>query len=279
MTSEQQSFLDFVVNRHAIWECRQLGLPQPWTQDPILASKKFTNVFRILDPGTQFLMTDLFDGEWDLWRAFLYQHTGRIETWKLVLNELGEYPTPMNLDVVREIWLDYQQPFFTNAYLVYPQSSVPGTNKIDSIIDLVQRVFTADFSYDWHNAPDMQTRFGLLRINKGVGDFMSMQVLTDWGYTLDVDHEDDWVRVGPGAIKGAKIIDRGVAWAHRAVKELENCPTILDGRKPSLMDVQNCLCEFSKYWRYQQQEVSTDKPYEPAHSGPQPDPVYPLYYH
>ena len=50
----------FVIERHKIWERRQAGEPGPWTRDPILASRKFTNVFRVLDPGTQFVLTDLF---------------------------------------------------------------------------------------------------------------------------------------------------------------------------------------------------------------------------
>lgn len=32
-------FLAFVVERHRIWEQRQAGLPQPWTSDPVLASR------------------------------------------------------------------------------------------------------------------------------------------------------------------------------------------------------------------------------------------------
>src|SRR5688500_16272197 len=117
-------FLRFVVERHHIWEQRQAGAPQPWTKDEVLATRKFTNVFRVLDPGTQFLFTDLFD-PWleprdQLMRLFLYRHTGRVETWEwLDLVGLG-YPTVETLDVAGELWRMYrhnQNPFFTNAYL------------------------------------------------------------------------------------------------------------------------------------------------------------------
>ena len=90
-------FLRFVVERHRIWEQRQAGAPQPWTDDPVLATRKFTNVFRVLDPGTQFLLTDLFEPDIDprdtLMRAFLYRHTGRVEIWELLGVMTGQYPT------------------------------------------------------------------------------------------------------------------------------------------------------------------------------------------
>jgi hypothetical protein len=108
-----------------------------------------------------------------------------------------------------------------------------------------------------------------------------MQILTDWGYRGDDDLEDDFVVPGPGCIKGAKVIypDRPVMktlrWAVDAVRELADCPR-LGYRKPSIMDVQNTLCEFSKYHRYTNKPVPA--PYQPSHPGQQPTPVLPTYY-
>lgn len=287
-------FLNFVVERHRIWAQRQAGAPQPWTDDPILASKKFTNVFRVLDPGTQFLLTDVFDPELspreNLMRAFLYRHTGRVETWEaLDLVGLG-YPTLLTLEKTRKFWKGYRDAggkFFTNAYLVYPQSSTPGTDKIDSIIDLTARLFTPgspdDIIPEWEKAETQKKRFQLLNRNKGVGDFMSMQVLTDWGYQCGEDHENEFLIPGPGSIKGAKAIDPNaktmdvVKQVVEAVRGLPHCPQV-GYRRPSLMDIgSNLLCEWSKYVRYKGQAVPTTT-YKPAHPGPQPEPVLPSYY-
>lgn len=287
-------FLRFVVERHRIWEQRQAGAPQPWTDDPVLATRKFTNVFRVLDPGTQFLLTDVFDPELDarenLMRAFLYRHTGRVETWEyLDLVGLG-YPTVARLEDVRAAWHDYRGAggtFFTNAYLVFPQSSTPGTDKLDSIIDLTARLFTPgspdDIMPDWLAATTQAERFKVLRRNKGVGDFMAMQILTDWGYVCGEDRENDFLVPGPGSVKGAKAIDpdaRTMDVVHRvvdAVRGLADCPR-LGYRTPSLMDIgSNLLCEWSKRVRYANQPLPK-KPYRPAHPGPQPDPVLPSYY-
>lgn len=309
-----EPFLQFAVERHKIWKKRQAGLPQPWTDDPILASKKFTNVFRILDPGTQFLMTDLFEPDLDprdaLMRAFLYRHTGRIETWKALQLTTG-YPTVGTLDEVRAAWHAYrgkattrgkearnaaggtknvfQRSLFTSAYLVFPQSDTPGTDKLDSIIDLTKRLFTSGSPQyimpAWRRAKTQAERFKILRSNKGVGDFMAMQVLTDWGYQCGEDREDEFLVPGPGSIKGAKSLDptaKTLDVVRRVVKEvraLPDCPRLGYNRVPSLMDIgSNLLCEWSKYVRFKGQPLPT-KVYKPAHPGPQVSPVLPDYYY
>src|SRR5690606_28148655 len=135
----------------------------------------------------------------------------------------------------------------------------------------------------WEKATTQAQRFKLLRQNKGVGDFMAMQVLTDWGYQCGEDREDEFLVPGPGSVKGAKAIDphaKTMDVVHRvveAVRALPDCPR-LGYRTPSLMDIgSNLLCEWSKYVRFRQQKTPT-KTYQPAHPGTQPPPVLPDYY-
>jgi hypothetical protein len=303
-------FMEFVAERHRIWEKRQAGEPQPWTDHPILAARKFTNVFRLLDHGTQFLLEELYEeglSERDtLLRFFLYRHTGRVETWEYLNLMLGDYPTLATLDdalaalkqyrgegktkshsytahKIERTKTNFARPVFTSAYLVFPQSDVPGTDKLDSIFALTKRLFDPsspdDVMPDFLSAGTQAARFHVLRRNKGVADFMSMQILTDWGYTTEF-REDEFVRCGPGAVKGAKALgfsnsDLGHKWAVEAVRGLPDVP-LLDGRPPSWMDVQNCLCEFSKFVRYQAAGTpASGVRYKPAHPGAQPAPTLP----
>lgn len=320
----RETFLWFVEERHRIWAQRQLGISQPWTYDPILASRKFTNVFRVLDYGSQYVLTDLLDpflAERDqLARLFLYRHTGRVEAWQYLEVALGGYPLVGDLDDVFEVWKEYrgpgvtkfknvkpaaerpnkaggfqysafQRPTFTGAYLVFPQSTIPGTDKLESIIDLTKRLFDPKSPQDimptFLRADNQPERFRALRDNKGVADFMSMQILTDWGYSEQCgeDRENDFVVPGPGAIRGANHIDPSakptdmVYRMTKAIRSTTGCPSIETPlgtrRAPSLMDVQNCLCEFSKYVRYMQKPVP-EQAYRPAHPGPQPMPALPV---
>lgn len=295
------TYLEFVEERHRVWERRQAGEPGPWTSDPILSHRKFTNVFRVLDYGSQFVLTDLIDPELapedQLARLFLYRHTGRVDVWQYAKLMLGRYPIREDLDDVLKIWQSYRQgkptsrPVFTNAYLVFPQSQIPGTDKLESIIDLTRRLFVSGTVAEVFLLPGTQRdKFEALRTNKGVADFMSMQILTDWGYTphCGVDQENEFVILGPGARKGALAIaptwkpERTLEWAVQAVRDSPDCPELPTlqtehgnvGRLPSYMDVQNTLCEYSKHVRFAQKPTPA-KPYQPAHPGKQPDPVLP----
>jgi hypothetical protein len=293
-----ETYFSFVVERHRVWEQRQQGLPGPWTADPILASRKFTNVFRVLDPGSQFI----FDLEEDdnreerdvLMRLFLYRHTGRVEAWQNLLVELGDYPRVVDLDTALDAWKDYRSEgnaIFTGAYLVYPQSATPGSDKLDSIIALTKRLFDPsspdDIVPDFLAAQTQRDRFHVLRRNKGVADFMSMQILTDWGYTrFGEDLEDEFVVPGPGARRGImQLVVTGnqeafLRFLHHELLGTDGVPTLNLGnsvRYPSIMDVQNTLCEFSKYVRYLD-AGKAGKPYIPAHPGVQPTPRTPAHW-
>lgn len=289
------AYEDFVIARHRVWEARQLGLPAPWTDNPIVNERKFTNVFRILDPGTQFLMTDLYSDP-DLepvtaaYRAFLYRHTGRIETWQAAEEFLGHKPRPGDEDEILAIWDHWrnvmERPFFTNAYLVFPQSQVPGTDKVHSIVDLASSLAVSGTFQSFVDARSPQERFAVLRGVKGVGDFMAMQVTTDYGYSPFETHdqENTYVVAGPGAVKGARELEPGkvppvLEWAHERLHSLSLELPLPGGRVryPSLMDTQNTLCEFSKYARYMRKPL-TGRAYTPAHPGHQPPPVLPTHW-
>lgn len=304
------TYLDFVRERHRVWEARQLGLPpEQWTDDPIVRERKFTNVFRVLDPGSQYVLTDLWEPDLReedlLLRLFLYRHTGRVDAWQW-LSVTSGLPTRENLGDVLEAWrqyrgpakvrtrrsdpraanrttqVDYVRSVFTGAYLVFPQSQVPGTDKMESIVDLTKRLFVDTYATpaEFLRAKSQQDRFRALRSNKGVGDFMAMQVLTDWGYFTE-DRENDFVVPGPGARKGAAVLglqaQEACHWAHQQLDSLSISITMGDGRRraPSLMDAQNTLCEYSKYARYLGQPLR-GQPYTPAHPGPQDPPVLPV---
>lgn len=49
------AFWQFVRDRHDIYLKREAGEPPPWTDDPILSTRRFTNVVRELDRGTIWL--------------------------------------------------------------------------------------------------------------------------------------------------------------------------------------------------------------------------------
>lgn len=301
------TYLDFVVERHKIWERRQAGDPGPWTEDPILATRKFTNDFRVLDHGSQFLLTELLNTAETpadaLARAFLYRMTNREDVWRYSKEALGDYPTTDSINhSLADHWVWWRDvtggQVFSGAYIIMPEPGVKGVDKVRSVVKLAERYF-------WEGSPDsivvpfyeagsMAERFKILRSCPGIGPFIAMQVLTDVGYSpfgADQD-ENEFVIAGPGCINGAKEIfpewkaPEVIRACRGAMLDLDDCPMltlkagdwhVADYRPPSLMDIQNTLCEFSKYARYMRKSPSV-KAYRPAHPGPATAPVLPQHW-
>jgi hypothetical protein len=288
------TYLDFVVDRHRVWELRQAGQPQHWSNDPILRRNKFTNVYRVLDYGSQFLLTELLNepgiGPEDaLGRSFLYRMSNEPKTWQHTKAEWGLYPRAHNFTPdLGKLWADYRDAgnrVFSGAYTIMPLPGVGGFDKAREVVRMAATSFHPDSPTNvieaFRYAPTMAERFKVLRGIPNVGDFIAMQVLTDFGYSpfgADQD-ENAFVVAGPGARKGAKELfpDKKVAWViqwcREQVLQLPDCP-MLQGRPPSLMDIQNTLCEFSKYARFLRAPEPA-RMFKPLHPGKPVTPVLP----
>lgn len=274
-------YFAFVEERHNVYLRRQAGLPQDeWTSDPTLATRKFTQVFRWLDPGSQFVLTDLLPGAdpvTALYRCTLYRYTNWPDTWTWLRERLGHYPTPLDnqqvvLDLMRER-RDSGHQMFSGAYMIIPQPGHSG-DKVLQVVALANRVM--EDAKEFIIATSQEERHAILCRNYGVGKFLGQQILTDYMYEYgDAGTENEFIVDGPGSFRGAKHLAPGqptievIRWAHRTLLASSGCPT-LGGRQPSLMDVQNTLCEFSKYVKGPRNNL-----YRPAHPGPMPEPVIP----
>lgn len=276
-------YREFVLERHKVYLARQRGEEQPWTTDPVISKVKFTNMFRVLDPGSQFVLTDLWteDDRDFLARCFLYRYTNLPATWRYLKEKNGRYPLAddMDGDLVSDIWeyRDAGNTVFSGAYIIMPAPGVVGGDKVKDAVALTN-LFVQEHLADFFYAPCQADRFLVLRRAHGVGRFMAMQILTDWTYGQPVDHSDGFIIAGPGAIRGARALNpsrtpeeviRDMCLMLGKEESLE-----LNGTPLSLMDVQNTLCEFSKYVRELERPRKVN-PYRPSHPGQQPAPVLP----
>jgi len=289
VTGMREVFFRFVEERHTIWEKRQLEMLPPWTDNPILRAKKFTNVFRVLDPGSQFVF-ELDDPDGDprdvLARIVLYRHTNRPTAWKAFRGDHGRYPLLSDLSLLQSFWDAYRDAggqVFSGAYNVKPtaftaeEGHARGADKSHLTIALTQRMFdpsSPDYVWDsFREAGSLESQFNALLATRGLGPFMALQILTDWGYTTHspVDRENDFVAAGPGSTKGARAIYPdsnpvdAIRTLHYELSQRHTVPQLDLGnggwREPSLMDVQNCCCEFSKYLRFIRNWTGDEKDY------------------
>jgi len=277
-----------VVERHRIWERRQRGETAPWTSDPVLANRKFTNMFRVLDPGSQFVfeLGDRITDPIDIAaRLVFYRITNLPKTWRMLRAAYGRYPVAKDFveqDTLTNILTTYRDAgnkIFSGAYIIVPE---PGTrnDKIEGAVRVTRR-FVETASADFLLAKTQEERFAALQSVPGLGRFLSMQILTDWGYLQPKEPNPLFVIAGPGARRGAALID-----PNRKAEEVIRALTVewardpfvlLHGRPLTAMDVQNTLCEFGKYAR---ETVAPRKKtaYLPANPGVQPKPIVPRWW-
>lgn len=290
-------YRSFVFYRHKIWESRQKGYEPPWSPpaNGFLNSKKFTNVFRVLDPGSQYVV-EMLNERWlphedVLARAILYRFTNRPATWDHMRSVLGRWPlaADMNDDLVRIIHEVPGGQIFSGAYIIMPTPNQPG-DKVAGAVALARRLTMRGGSErvveQVAGAATPQAAYEALRVPYGMGDFMSMQILTDWGYYWPEYDENEFVVAGPGSRRGvAALFPNGtklrteevIRWVRDDWWQDLSCPSIPGiNRAPSLMDIQNTFCEYSKYVRYLRKDRhETLTPYVPAHPGAQPKPLLP----
>lgn len=286
MNAEDEKMLDLyqkmVVERHWIWRARQENQPQPWTKDPVLARLKMTNMFRVLDPGSQFVFELQTDDPVDvIARLVLYRITNLPSTWHAMRDVLGRYPlaSDMGPEVTRILkrHRGLGNRVFSGAYIIMPEPGLVGADKLPGAVNLAQR-FVEKKAEAFLRADTQDEKFDVLRSTPGLGKFLSMQILTDWNYLQTEEPDLSFVVAGPGAIRGAALLNSNKkpedVIYDLAFDWMDHPFVRLRGRSLTPMDVQNTLCEFSKYVR----ETVTPRKrndYKPSHPGAQPTPVLP----
>lgn len=292
-----ETYLQFVKERHLVWERRYAGQPGPWTDDPVLQRRKFCNVFRAIDHGSQFVIKELLYGDdrtgittADVFmRSFLYRYTNRPEPWEFFHVMHGRYPLRHDLDsgLLLDTWRAYAAnggTVFGVAYKMFVGQENRGVDRLTWAVRLAEEYFAEGTAHDTvqrlARCTSLQERLDVLRTIPRCADFMSMQVATDIGYSAHVQgDENETVLHGPGSRKGAGHIVPGakpvdvIRWLQEEFwSVLPDAPALAlpDGREHrlSLMDVQNSLCEFGKYMRYRANGPA--RGYRPAHPGQQP---------
>jgi hypothetical protein len=247
------------------------GEPQPWTDDSVLASFRFTNAYRAADRVSQFLIRNIIyrgpsEPDEVLFRILLFKFFNKVETWNLLERELGAIElgafSPDRAEAVLTAARRRQTPVYSNAYIVPPVPGIPSP-KHAGHLRLVFDVIEDGLADRVGATSSLQELFYLLRRMPGVGDFLAYQFAIDVGYSTLVSHdENEFVVAGPGALDGLSKVFPGMSLRDAAdvirvltetqdewFSQLGLCFGGLFGRPLHLIDVQNLFCEISKYTR------------------------------
>src|SRR5689334_18270158 len=94
----------FAAERHAAFERRLSGEPWPWTNDQILRTFKFCNVYRAIDRVSQYLIanvayaSDAGDFADRAFQIVAFRTFSNIKTWESIRAELGTAPSIRDLE-------------------------------------------------------------------------------------------------------------------------------------------------------------------------------------
>ena len=282
VTEVYQSYWRFAAERQAVFFRRFRGETRPWTDNPVLATYKFTNAYRASDRVSQYLIRNVIYRD-DLpkspgevfFRILLFKLFNKIDTWHLLERELGpitfeDYRFPA-YDAVLARALQTGRRIYSAAYIMPPGNRAFGRSaKHQNHLLLLERMMADQLADQLAQTRTMQDGFEKLRAYPTIGDFLAYQFITDINYSELTDFSEmEFVVPGPGARNGLRkcFADRGGLnepelirlMADLQEREFERLGLdfqSLWSRPLQLIDCQNCFCEVDKYARVAHPEIA-----------------------
>jgi len=267
--------LYFIWEREAIRIARENGHPAPWTRDPVLGKYKFTNIRRRDDRVSKWIAEHIIkpnEHRKDLWFILLIT---RLINWPPTLRFLidegilfrsADDFESKKFSAALEQCKSLGAKVYSGAYMVYPTKMDPGGVKS---LAIAQHIIAPALSLK--NEINLELFSGTPLISKfvetlsrgfGISTFMAGQVAADLTYANEgqLSRASDlytYAPIGPGSSRGLNyLLNRApnAGWAQDSFNaELMKIRNMVIDKLQTddltLHDVQNCMCEFSKYCR------------------------------
>lgn len=284
------TLLYWIVERQKIFWNRVNGawwrLGGTYTDDPVLQRYKFTNVYRVLDRASQYLLRCvIYNGktytrEDMFWRILIFKHFNLPSTWEYLIGTFGDITAATSLDEIAQTLthrLKQHKPIYSNAYMLTAsfmgnesalnRLGIPHTPfKHKAYLDIFERHLRDNGLYlDVLNAQTFTRAFELLKQVPTMGDFLSYQYIQDLNYSPYVSWDNnEFCAAGFGTQRGIKRVfdiegkpDYAaiVQWTHANLETLLRTHQMYDafkplpGHWPTVPDISNCFCEVDKYLR------------------------------
>jgi hypothetical protein len=267
------TYWKLAYERQEIFFKKIKGEEPPYTQDPILQSFKFCNVYRASDRVSQFLIKDVIYSsknqteEEALFRIFFFRLLNKIETWQKFEEELGEISLEnYNFSIWSKILtrLKEKEPIYGNAFILCANKSFGYNEKHKNHLKLLEHVFLTPARRNaLIGVKSLKELIEKLKELPLIGDFMAYQIAIDFNYSEVFNFsENDFTVPGPGAKRGiAKCFSKttGVTSEEIILSMVENQEMefarlglqfrSLWGRPMHAIDAQGMFCELDKYCR------------------------------
>jgi hypothetical protein len=274
---KMDAFWNFVVERQSIYHKRMvLGESAPWTQDYILRSYFFTNVYRELDKGTIFLIRNLLKLQDDkdlLFAIMVYRLFNDIDTFRFLMlrckmTKYGAWDWERASRYLNA-YENHGSRVFTDAFTVTGVKFGGFPDKIRNICWLIGNLQrqTPALLDALKSANSLKRVWQIFNDTQGFGRFLAYELAIDVNYSrLITFSEDDWVNAGPGCKRGIQWIwgkrDPGRKWEDyisylrarqgdfiQSIGRDEQWQSVYPGYPLTLRSIEHSLCEFQKYAR------------------------------
>ncbi len=273
-------FWYWMNERHMIYVKRhKMRLPKPWTDDKILQSYKFTNVFRELDTVSLWMREHWTKPNWNapLWQTVLncgiFRFFGTTE-FAALLGWQKRFE-PEHMTDLAYAMLAGGGRVFTGAYII--SNFGQRRPKQEVIVEDVLAPFAEEckaIAKVARKTRSLQATFEAMSHLYGFGGngFMAYEIVSDLRHTKVLhDCEDNltWANAGPGAKRGLnRIHERPLNAPVRPQQALEEMQelwrgAIRDGKvgqhivkqaRFEMREIEHSLCEFDKYMRVHNDE-------------------------
>ena len=277
-TAVFDSYWRFAAARQAIYLARLAGSSLPWTDDDILLSYRFTNVFRAADRVSQYLIRTVIQGEGApvepadaVFRVLLFKIFNRERTWEHLESRVGQIAWS-TYDFRRyRAALDEAAamgPIYSPAY-VMPPPQLGEDRKHANHLRLLEMMMREDLEGRLLSVRSLRDVYETLIGFPAIGPFLAFQYSIDLNYSdLWSFDENDYVMAGPGARDGLRkcfgpetvgiesdLIRYVVDTQEEHFERLGLSFPGLFGRRLHLVDAQNLFCEVDKYARVRHPEA------------------------
>ena len=223
----------FIVERQEVRYRRHvLHAKPPWTDDAVLRSNHFTNIYREDDPGTQYVVDNMLRAKRPfstcLWNVLWYRMFGKEATWDRLAQMFPHAPfepsreSILRMGQVMSTMVAEGGSPFTNAYLVSNYGRTD--DKVTVMLDVMcgaSEIWPSTVINGITDACKMgedgrRQAHAVLESIYGVGKFVAFQTLVDMSYPVlhDMPHltdarrlpfsNDGWATCGPGAERGLR---------------------------------------------------------------------------
>jgi hypothetical protein len=278
-TDVYESFWRFAAERQRVFFRRQTCAAWPLTDDPILRTFSFTNVYRASDRVSQFLIRNvLYSGEQEpleiVFRCVLFRMFNRSETWRLLSSGLGNLSarefSPTHYGRVLNDALSRGLRIYSAAYIMPSGTSTFGSSrKHQNHLSLINMMLEDRIAQRLLDCRGLESVYRLLLSYPMLGPFLAFQLAIDLNYSAVINFSEmDFVVAGPGSRSGIrKCFANREGWTDEALiryvtenQEYEFSRRGLTfeslwGRPLQLIDVQNLFCEIDKYARVAHPDV------------------------